>query len=38
MGESLLKYCAVNARGVQENLWPKSFLERPVARHFVWSS
>ena len=26
----------VNARGVQDNLWPKSFLERPVARHFVW--
>jgi len=24
-----------NARGAQENLWPKSFLERPVARHFV---
>lgn len=26
-----------NARGAQENLWPKSFLERPVARHFVCS-
>ena len=26
----------VNARGAQENLWPKFFLERPVARHFVW--
>ena len=26
----------VNARGAQENLWPKSSLERPVARHFVW--
>jgi hypothetical protein len=25
-----------NARGAQENLWPKSSLERPVARHFVW--
>jgi hypothetical protein len=24
-----------NARGAQENLWPKFFLERPVARHFV---
>jgi hypothetical protein len=24
-------------RGVQENLWPKFFLERPVARHFVCS-
>jgi hypothetical protein len=24
-------------RGAQENLWPKSFLERPVARHFVCS-
>jgi hypothetical protein len=23
------------ARGAQENLWPKSSLERPVARHFV---
>ena len=23
-------------RGAQENLWPKFFLERPVARHFVW--
>ena len=22
-------------RGAQENLWPKFFLERPVARHFV---
>jgi|HubBroStandDraft_2_1064218.scaffolds.fasta_scaffold27069_3 hypothetical protein len=21
----------------QENLWPKSSLERPVARHFVWA-
>jgi hypothetical protein len=20
----------------KENLWPKLFLERPVARHFVW--
>jgi selenocysteine lyase/cysteine desulfurase len=28
----------LNARGAQENLWPKSFLERPVARHFVWYS
>jgi hypothetical protein len=27
----------LNARGAQENLWPKSSLERPVARHFVWS-
>ncbi len=25
-------------RGAQENLWPKSFLERPVARHFVYFS
>ena len=25
----------LNARGAQENLWPKSSLERPVARHFV---
>ena len=25
-------------RDAQENLWPKSFLERPVARHFVWRS
>jgi hypothetical protein len=25
------------ARGAQENLWPKSSLERPVARHFVCS-
>jgi hypothetical protein len=23
-------------RGAQENLWPKFFLGRPVARHFVW--
>jgi hypothetical protein len=23
--------------GAQENLWPKSVLERPVARHFVWA-
>ena len=30
MGEGLL-----NARGAQENLWPKSSLVRPVARHFV---
>jgi len=25
-------------RGAQENLWPKFFLERPVARHFVCST
>lgn len=35
MGEGLLR-SGENARGVQENLWPKLFLERPVARHFVW--
>jgi hypothetical protein len=28
----------LNARGAQENLWPKSFLGRPVARHFVYFS
>jgi hypothetical protein len=27
----------LNARGAQENLWPKFLLERPVARHFVWA-
>ena len=37
VGEGVCRSCKLNARGVQENLWPKSSLERPVARHFVWS-
>src|SRR5437899_732934 len=34
-GRAAVGATKINARGAQENLWPKSFLERPVARHFV---
>jgi hypothetical protein len=37
LGEGLRAGGVLNARGAQENLWPKSSLERPVARHFVWA-
>ena len=37
MTEPLWAGLRIMQRGVQENLWPKFFLERPVARHFVCS-